>query len=64
MGWKAPEARVVRVNYDGSFRANAAGIGLGVRDEKGGFIWDFGEKLVVDYDIVAEILALRKAHAY
>lgn len=49
------------MNCDGSYKEEDAGIGLVRRDEKGAFLWGFGEKVVAESAVVAEILALRKA---
>lgn len=51
----------MKINCDGSYKPEFAGIGFVCRDERGAFMWGFGERVIAESAIVAEILAFRQA---
>lgn len=60
-GWIAPKEGRVKVNCDGAYKQDSAALGLICRNDRGEFLWGFGERVKADSAAMTEVLAVKKA---
>lgn len=59
--WHFPSSGRWKINCDGSYKPDAAAIGLVCRNDEGSYLWAFGETVEADSAVVTEVLAVKNA---